>query len=284
MIRPRGTQAPASVSAHYDDLDRFYRELWGEHLHHGLYRGGFDTRARAVLRLVDLVAERAGIEAGTGVLDVGCGYGATARYLANRLGARVTGVTLSRTQWRYATAPERAVPGVEIRRGDWLEMEVDGGAHDVVLSIESLSHMEDKDAFFRKAADALRPGGRLVVCAWLAADAPGPWQVRHLLEPICEYGRLPGLADEAECRVWLRDAGFREIAVEDLTSRVRRTWTGVIGSIARALAAKPEYWRFLLDRRQANRVFAAAVPRMWMAYRTGALRYGLFTARLPGQG
>ncbi len=279
MIRPRNTQAPASVAAHYDDLDRYYRELWGEHLHHGLYRGVFDTRARAVLRLVDLVAERAGIGAGTSVLDVGCGYGATARYLANRHGARVTGVTLSRTQWRYATAPERAVPGVEIRQGDWLEMDVDGSAHDVVLSVESLSHMEDKAAFFRNAAETLRPGGRLVVCAWLAADAPRPWQVRHLLEPICEYGRLPGLADEAECRGWLRAAGFQDVTVDDLTPRVRRTWAGVIGSIARALAVSPGYWRFLLDRGQENRVFAAAVPRMWLAYRTGALRYGLFTAR-----
>jgi tocopherol O-methyltransferase len=40
MIVPRTVQTAESVARHYDTLDRFYREIWGEHVHHGLWRGG----------------------------------------------------------------------------------------------------------------------------------------------------------------------------------------------------------------------------------------------------
>jgi tocopherol O-methyltransferase len=61
---------------HYDELDAFYRELWGDHVHHGLWRTGREPAAVAVVQLVDLVAERLGLRAGERVVDIGA---ATAR-------------------------------------------------------------------------------------------------------------------------------------------------------------------------------------------------------------
>ena len=84
MILPRTPFAPPSVARHYDELDAFYREVWGEHLHHGLWRTGRETAAEAVRHLVDVVADEARVEAGSRVCDAGSGYGATARRLAAR--------------------------------------------------------------------------------------------------------------------------------------------------------------------------------------------------------
>ena len=83
MITPTAEPIPAAVAAHYDDLDRFYREIWGEHVHHGLWRSGRESPEVAVRQLITLVAERAEIAAGDLVCDVGCGYGGTARVLAH---------------------------------------------------------------------------------------------------------------------------------------------------------------------------------------------------------
>jgi tocopherol O-methyltransferase len=73
MIRPRSSQTPADVAAHYDTLDPFYRELWGEHVHHGYWRTGDETPKDAADALVGLVAERLDLAPGQTVCDIGCG-------------------------------------------------------------------------------------------------------------------------------------------------------------------------------------------------------------------
>ena len=74
--------------------------------------------------------------------------------------------------------------------------------------------MDDKVRCFAEAFRTLRSGGRLVVCAWLANRTPRPWHVRHLLKPICQEGRLPGLGEEAEYEDMLRRAGFAVSSVD----------------------------------------------------------------------
>ena len=83
------------VADHYDELDRFYREIWGEHVHHGLWERGNETPEEAVLNLVASVVKRGRVTAGARVCDVGCGYGATARILALECGATVSAITIS---------------------------------------------------------------------------------------------------------------------------------------------------------------------------------------------
>lgn len=121
-----------------------------------------------------------------------------------------------------------------------------------------------------------------MVCAWLQGRDPSPWQVRHLLEPICREGRLPGMGSEEEYRLFAARAGFELVASEDLSRQVRRTWTVCSRRLLAALATRPSYLRFLLRRGKGNRVFALAVPRILLAYRTGAMRYCLMTFRKPG--
>jgi tocopherol O-methyltransferase len=96
MIRPNRPRTTAAVAAHYDELDPFYREVWGEHVHHGLWATGREGRTAAAAEpLVDLVAARLDLAPGQSVCDIGCGYGATAARLAERHGVHVTGVTVS---------------------------------------------------------------------------------------------------------------------------------------------------------------------------------------------
>ena len=104
MISAAPPPTIADIARHYDEIDPFYRELWGEHLHHGLWATGEEEPEQAVLQLIDLVVDAAAIGPEDRVCDVGCGYGATARVLASRVGAIVTGVTVSTTQHAYARA------------------------------------------------------------------------------------------------------------------------------------------------------------------------------------
>lgn len=281
MILPGKLPRRSDVADHYDELDPFYRDLWGEHVHHGLWLHGAEPAELAAFQLVRHVADRAGVGPASRVCDVGCGYGSTARILAREYGARVVGITVSRVQHEYAVRRARSAANVEFVLGDWLEHGFAAGAFEVVLAIESTEHMADKEACFAAARRVLAPGGRLVVCAWLASAEPSPWQVRHLLEPICREGRLAGLGSAAEYRRWIEQAGLVVQEFEDLTPQVWRTWSVCIGRAVSGLARRAEYRRYLLSPRSRQRVFALTLPRIWLAYRTGAMRYGMFVARKP---
>jgi tocopherol O-methyltransferase len=270
MIVPREIQTHAAVADHYDDLDAIYRGLWGLDVHHGYWRTGRETPDEAVAALSELVGEELAIRHGARLVDIGCGYGGTARRFAGR-GAGVIGLSLSREQISHAPPAS----GVELRCADWLANGLPAASFDGAYAIESSEHMADKPGFFREARRVLRPDGRLVICAWLASDEPTRWQVRHLLEPICREGRLPSMLTAGEYRDMATSAGFRCVNYRDISQSVARTWSICFRRFLRAMAFDSTMRRRILTAR--NRIFALSVPRLILAYHTGAMRYGVFT-------
>ncbi len=283
MIVSSEQASPADIADHYDELDWVYREIWGEHVHHGLWETGTERPETAVRQLVRHVADLASIGRGGTVCDVGCGYGATARLLVEEIGARVTGITLSRSQYDYAMARRDDDTNPAYILGDWLDNDLPAASFDVVIAIESVEHMTDKAACFREAFRVLGPGGSFVFSTWLAGETARPWEKRRLLEPICREGRLPGIGSATEYRELLQASGFRLESFEDLTARVRRTWSICIRRVLGRLGRDARYRRFLWSRESRNRVFALTLLRMWLATRTGALRYGVFACTRPSE-
>jgi tocopherol O-methyltransferase len=277
MITPKVAQTTASVALHYDQLDVFYREIWGDHVHHGYWARGDETPEHAVEALTELVAERLNLSACMAVCDIGCGYGASARYLAASRGVAVTGVTVSAAQVARAAALAR--PGVSIELRDWMSNGFPPASFDRAYAIESSEHMPDKQRFFDEAFRVLRPGGALCVCAWLARPQAADWEIRHLLEPICREGRLPAMGTEAEYRQSAERAGFAVERVDDLSERVARTWWLCLRRGAGKVLSDRRYRQFLLDGAATERIFAVTMVRLLLAYRVGAMRYELLVLR-----
>jgi tocopherol O-methyltransferase len=271
----------ADVAAHYDDLDRLYREFWGEHVHHGLWTSPNATPEEATRRLIDVVAAEAKIGAGSAVCDVGCGYGGTARVFAREFGATVIGLTISQAQYAYATSLARSDGDPTFLLCDWLENELDDDRFDAVVAVESSEHMPDLSRFFREAQRVLRPGGRLVVCAWLTREAPRGWERRWLIGPICREGRMRGMESVQQLRQQAAAAGLVPGAFSDFSRQVKKTWPICVGRVLRALVRQPAYRRFLLRDGGPNRIFGLAMLRIWLAYELGAMRYGVLTFVKP---
>ena len=264
MILPRVAQDARAVADHYDELDPFYREVWGEHVHHGLWRSGRETREEAVEALSLAVAERLGIAPGARLVDIGCGYGATARLFAARFGAEVTGFTVARAQADHAPPAD----GVTILHRDWLANGLPDGAFDGAYAIESSEHMIDKPRFFSEARRVLRPGGRLVVCAWLAAERPK--RVGGAPPARADLPRGAAALDGQRERVSRhgRSRRLRTTGFSDVSRQVRRTWDIIIADVVRRVATSARYRAFLRDARARNRIFVATLPRLALAYRT----------------
>jgi tocopherol O-methyltransferase len=276
VIASSRTIDSAGVADHYDELDLFYREIWGEHVHHGLWLTGKEDPSLAVVQLVQLVAEKAQIKSGARVCDIGCGYGASARLLVHQMGAEVTALTLSASQHSFACKVDPS-GNPNYLLGDWLKTELRPESFDAVFAIESSEHMPDKTAFFSRAMDILKSGARMVVCCWLSEDIPGNTKQKWLLEPICREGHMPHLLNASELITTAVRVGLTEIDHADLSHQVSRTWSIVITRFMKRLISDARYWTFLFGAGHRNRIFAATIIRIWLAYRTQAMRYGIFT-------
>jgi tocopherol O-methyltransferase len=272
VIYPNRPQSAADVALHYDELDLTYRRIWGEHVHHGYWRTGRETPAEAAEALVRFVADRLALEPGQRAVDIGCGYGATAGWLAEHRGVEVTGLTLSEAQ----AAVGRTRPGFICLVRDWLDNGLADAAFDGAYAIESSEHMVDKARFFAEALRVLKPGGRFVVCAWLEGEGATPWQVRHLLEPICREGRLPSMGSRADYEALAREAGFRLLRYDDISREVRRTWSICLRRLVGRFVTDAEVRRLALSRATQSREFILSLPRLILALRGGAMRYGVF--------
>jgi tocopherol O-methyltransferase len=272
------TMTRAGVASHYDDLDAFYREIWGEHVHHGVWHTGLETDTEAAENLVHMVIEAAHIQNDTRVCDIGCGYGATASIESALFGAHVTGLTISEVQWNYARAHHQVVGFTHFLLQDWYENTFPDACFDVVQSIESLEHMPDLPRFFSEAYRVMKPGGRLVACAWMSKENPGPLARRFFIDAISREAQLAGIRPASAFLAAIEDAGFKNVQMVDLAKKVKRTWPLCAWRTIKSLLTKPHYRKFIFSSRNPNRIFALTLFRIWIAYNLGIMRYGFFTA------
>lgn len=266
------------VSSHYNELDLFYREVWGEHLHHGFWKVGTESQHEATEALVRLMIEKLGLQHGMQVCDIGCGYGATSRYLVQHLGCQLQSLSISQSQLIYAKNKSPNPINPKYLFEDWMTNSLDSNSIDAAFSIESSEHMPDFSRFFSECHRVLKPTGKLAVFAWLQSEDSTPWTRTHLLKPMCDEGRMR-LATSKEYFEELDKSGFTLLSFDDLSSSVRRTWTICVKRALYKILTNRKYQKFLLSKQSQNRVFVKTIIRIWLAYATGAMNYGLFIAQ-----
>ena len=156
----------SATQAYYDGpADQIYRTVWGDNLHLGVPCGEQCPHPEAMEHTNEIMAGAVTLEPGTRVLDLGCGYGATARYLAANLGCRVTGVNISEKELELARDRSREA-GLDhllvFEYGDFHHLGYPDGSYHVVWSQEAFLHAADKTAVLSECRRVLKPAGALV--------------------------------------------------------------------------------------------------------------------------
>jgi cyclopropane fatty-acyl-phospholipid synthase-like methyltransferase len=199
--------AKSKIIEHYDVVSPYYYKLWGEHLHHGYWIRGDESKEKAQQQLIEHLARLAKIPQGAVILDVGCGFGASSLYLCKQFGATSTGITISQVQVEMANAAaarERADARFCLMDAEAMTFEK---PFDVVWSVESISHYQDREKFFASAARLLKPGGIIALTDWfkkpnlshaelreyIAFERNGNPAARRVNQPLCpDVGHLFG--------------------------------------------------------------------------------------------
>ena len=256
------------IRQHYNDFAWVYRLYWGEHIHHGLFLCGNETPRQAQELLLRHCAGLARIRTGMKVADVGCGHGGTARFLAREYGCEVLGLTNSDVQFKAAMKGAQSLSdpsAVRYELADAENVAFPAAFFDVVWNMESSEHFFDKPAYFRKAAAALKPGGRLLLAAWT-----GPMR-QELIREIAEIFLCPELLTVQEYTSQIQSAGLRVLHAEDIGPQVARTWdvcARYVRLAAPMLSAMPQKYRG----------FVRGIELMREGFRSGLLSYSILVA------
>jgi len=261
------------IVKHYDAVSPYYRSLWGEHLHHGYWPTGSESKEEAQVALTAHLAEATGIQSGAVILDVGCGFGGSSIYLARRYQAAVTGITISPVQAAMAReAADRA--NVTVR---FLVMDADNitlaEKFDVVWSIEAISHFTNRRAFFVRAAELLKPGGTLALIDWFKQQDLSPARYRSQIVPI-QRGMLVELDTMADYTELIRASGLEIVATSDLSASCARTW-----DICLDLIKNRSLWQLAIDRGAEFVTFLRSFSAMRKGFASGSFVYGMIVAR-----
>jgi ubiquinone/menaquinone biosynthesis C-methylase UbiE len=132
------------------------------------------------------------------LLDVGCGRGRLAAELALADPQRqVIGLDPAGEMIEAARAAHAGVPGLEFIEGDFQTCEIAPESFDFVSFVASLHHTDQARAL-AKAAEILRPGGRLVVIGLARAVTPREKFVSGLCAPLVWFNDLRPDFDDAE--------------------------------------------------------------------------------------
>ena len=184
---------------------------------------------KGVIATEELVAELQP-KASDNLVDIGCGIGGPARWIAAKNGCRVTGVDLT-AEFCAAARELNNLTGladrVEILHGDALSLPVPNNSFDHAYSQAALMNISDKRGVFREAFRVLRPGGSLALSLAGAGSAGEP---RYPL-PWATTTATSFLATPDEIRGDLLAAGFQIVFVRDTSAALAEALPPILNQL-----------------------------------------------------
>jgi cyclopropane-fatty-acyl-phospholipid synthase len=154
---------------HYELPTRFFERVLGKHMKYssGYWDEGVSDIDTSEARMLALTCERAALEDGHRILELGCGWGSLTLWMAaNFPNAKITAVSNSRTQRAHIEGrlAERGLTNVEVRTVNMIDYQGEGeGVFDRVVSVEMFEHMKNYQELMCRVASWLKPGGALFV-------------------------------------------------------------------------------------------------------------------------
>ena len=277
MANPRFNEKQKIIE-HYDVVSPYYSALWGQHIHHGYWVRGDESKEAAQNQLIDHLARLADIKAGSRILDIGCGFGGTSLYLAKNYAASATGITISPVQVKMAKeAAAKTSLDASFFLMDAEDMQF-SQQFDVLWSVESISHYYDPRKFFASAVKFLKPGGCFALTDWFQKENLSAADKKKYIEPIAKgmMVELRGMNDYSD---FLISSGLQIVHRQDLTRNCAKSW-----DLGLDIIKDKKFWILAAKLGAEFVANLKSFHAMRAGFASGNFVYGLFVAKLPENG
>ena len=214
------------------DADRFYATVWGgEDIHVGLYEHDTDTIFEASRKTVQKMASMVkDFGPSTRVLDIGSGYGGSARYLLDHYGCHVGCLNLSEVQNarnRDLNARRKCSLAINVVDGSFEQIPMPDDSVDVVWSQDAILHSGNREKVLEEVKRVLATGGQFIFT--------DPMQSEHcpqeVLQPIFDRIHLDSLGSIPAYKAMLLELGFKELEIVDLSEHLAAHYRRVLEEV-----------------------------------------------------
>ena len=222
----RGSQL--NIYAHYDLGNDFYALFLDETMTYscGIFKTAASTLAEASLEKYDRICRKLDLTSDDHVIEIGCGWGGFAIHAVTRYGCRVTGTTISRQQYDWATDRVKQLGlsnRIQILRQDYRDL---NGTYDKLVSIEMIEAVGHQylSHFLRTCSRLLKPDGLMALQAITIADQYYAQHIRSV-DFIKRY-IFPGsclVSVTALCQTATKATDLHAVHLEDISRHYAET-------------------------------------------------------------
>ena len=273
-----------SIQKSYEQASLLYDLFWAKRksasLHFGYWKDDTKHLREALTLHKKKLTVFAKIPQNANILDMGCGVGGAAIFLAENFNAQVTGVNISAAQLKEAKENVQKAglqKQVSFLQADYLKTSLSNGTYDVIWAVESFFHCEDKTAFLQEAHRLLKPKGKLVLADYFLTDLAKTEKDKALLSTWFNGFHIPNLLKVNNIEAESKAVGFSCWQYENISEAVspsskRLYQLGKLGTFSGQLIKwLPNY---ILDKLPFNLAHTRATVAQYKALKKGLWQYG----------
>lgn len=273
------SEAAQIAQSYYDSLetDRIYTMIWGgEHIHFGIYLEPDDSIREAQERIVKMMATMLQqIGQNSQVIDLGAGYGGTARYLAKNYGCFVSCLNLGERQNQRNLAMNQVQnlsDRIEVKQGSFENIPYDDRSFDIVWSQDAMIHSGNRPQVLKEIRRVLKPGGELIFTDTLRNHDCSP----EKLKPAFDRLQIKDAGSFRSYQSDLQELGFKKIQVTDLSQHVSTHYIRFRDEVLKRYDEILEQ----ISKEAIDKIIKSIEPWIYF-YQKGDMQWGVFYYHLP---